>query len=319
MIRLLILSPDYSKRVNWGHQHIRDKLLSIIPNSIQYGEKCKHDGSTYIPDICKEVEPEIGYPNVILMENPKNMARYEGGAEVDCLKILIACDYFGDDRGNYSKYNEIINKHRINMLIGVTPQVVRNIILNQKLGAIDKWIKVYWIPHSVDTSIFKPREELERIHDVMAVFGLVSYVYPNRPNVQSLIESMTYITSLVGDWSTNIKRFNYARAINQSRIFVNSNGVNSQVLMKYFEVLASGTLLLTDRPNDYKYYGLIPGKHFVVWSTLSELKFRIYKYLENSEDRKRIARQGMEYVRKNYSTDIMAGRIENLMENNVNS
>ena len=130
---------------------------------------------------------------------------------------------------------------------------------------------------------------------------------------------MTYITSLVGDWSTNIKRFNYARAINQSRIFVNSNGVNSQVLMKYFEVLASGTLLLTDRPNDYKYYGLIPGKHFVVWSTLSELKFRIYKYLENSEDRKRIARQGMEYVRKNYSTDIMAGRIENLMENNVNS
>jgi hypothetical protein len=307
-MRLLILSPDYSKRVNWGHQHVRDYLLAQVEDSLQYGEKCKYRGKTHIPDICEEV----GKPDAILMENWKNMSKYTGGAKVDCLKAFMVCDYMPDSRGHMVYYNDLLNNHKIDLAICPTPDVVYYIEDNKRKGYLSSSLQAEWIPHGVDTNIFMKRELIKK-YDVMCVYGLVSYVYPNRSNVQELIRRMD-VESLIGDWKSGIKHWEYARAINQSKIFVNCNGINNQVLMKYYEAMASGSLLLTNPPNSYNEFGFIPGEHFVTWHTLTELEDRILYYLTHDEYRERIAETGMKYVRNNFSADHIATKIRELLE-----
>ena len=122
-MNLLILSPNYSKRTNWGHQHLRDSLLAKVQYSIQFGEGCESQGITHIPDICKAASRIIGYPEAILMENWKNMRKYTGGAEVSSTKAFIVCDYFPDSRGHFARYNELLVKNKVNLAICTTPDV----------------------------------------------------------------------------------------------------------------------------------------------------------------------------------------------------
>jgi hypothetical protein len=248
-----------------------------------------------------------GFPEVILMENWKNMRNYTGGNQVDCLKAFMLCDYMKDSRNNMVYYNDLLVRNDVDVAICSTPEVQRLAEGEIAKDRLPPKLDTVWIPHGVETNIFMKRD-LPKKYDVMCVYGLVSYVYPNRPNVQELIKKMN-VTSLVGEWRTGIKHHAYARAINESKIFVNCNGINNQILMKYFEVMASGTLLLTNKPNDCEAYGLIPGVHFATWSNLHDLEERIYYYLMHDEEREKIANQGMEYIRSYYSAEDVASRI----------
>ena len=314
-MRLLILSPNYSRRTNWGHQHVRDYLLDLVKRSVQYGEHCQYKGKTHIPDIILDLINIVGYPQAILMENWKNMSKFTGGRETDSLKAFMVCDYYPDSRNHIVYYNDLLRALDVKLAICPVPDVVRHVENQKSEGHLPKDLETIWIPHGVDTNIFMKRHLIQK-YDVMAVFGLVSYVYPRRPAVQKIIRDME-IKSLVGDWSSNIRHWEYARAINQSKIFVNCNGINNQVLMKYSEVMASGTLLLTNTPKSCEEFGFVPGKHFVVWEELSELPELIRYYLANEEERNEIAEEGMRYVRENFSSRLMAERIKRALEQRI--
>ena len=305
-MRLVILSPDYSNRVNWGHQHVRDAILKLLPNrSLQFGEGCEFRGQTHVPSICKTVEKEIGYPDAILMENWKNMSKYTEVSKTSCVKAFVLCDYYPDSRGNYGPYNMLMRRHKIDLAICNTPQVLRNLNWNRREGKVPRSLHGVWVPQGVNTDIFKPRD-VAKEYDVMAVFGLVSYIYPKREAVQRLVKKMPNVRALIGDWKTRIIHHRYAEAINRSKIFICSNGINNQVLMKYFEVMASGTFLLTNLPNDYARYGFEPGVHFGVWDDLADLEKKINHYLRHDALREQIARNGMELVRDRYSVEEIA-------------
>lgn len=300
-MRILFLSPNYRKRVNWGHQLFRDEIMRQYPFSMQYGEGCKYNGETDLRKIFKQV----GYYDVVVMENQKNMQKYSHLADVDCLKVMYLGDYLPDGRGNIQQYNKLINKHEIDLAFCPVPKVYNLFEREKRRGNVRKECCSRILPYSVDTKIYKPRPHLEKIYDVMAVFGLVSYIYPNRPNVQHLVKSMP-VRSLIGDWGSKLRWYDYARAISQSKIFVSVNGIHNQITMKYTEAMASGALLLTNKPEDFMWFGFVPNYHCIVWSTLTELKHRIIYYLENEESRLEIANRGMRFTRRYYSTKVKA-------------
>lgn len=318
-MRLVILSPNYSNRVNWGHQHVRDAILKQLPNkSLQYGEGCEFRGRTHIPAILLEAQNELGgYPDAILMENWKNMSKFQGGNKTRCVKAFVLCDYYPDSRGNYGPYNLLLRRNGIDLAICNTPQVVRNVRWCRKEKKIPKRMREVWVPQGADTNIFKPRD-VEKEYDVMAVFGLVRSIYPKREAVQRLVTNMPGVKALIGDWKTRIIHYEYAEAINRSRIFVCSNGINNQVLMKYFEVMASGTFLLTNLPNDYRKYGFEPGVHFGVWEDLNDLERKIRHYLKHEGLREEIAENGMRLVRERYSTEEIARQTIKAIEGEFN-
>jgi spore maturation protein CgeB len=280
----------------------------MVPKSVQHGESCSYQGDVHIPSICDIVGEYVGYPDAILMENWKNMRRYTGGHEVDCFKAFIVCDYYPDSRKHFMHYNDVLNRLGVDLAICNTPDVLKNVRSQQEIGHLPGRLKSVFISQGVDTDIFMPLA-VNPLFDVMAVYGLVSYIYPTREAVQKAINSLPGVTSLIGNWKSNIKHEKYAESVARSKIFVCANGINNQVLMKYFEVMSSGTLLLTNMPRDCKAYGFIPGKHFAVWSDIDDLVKKIYFYLEHESVRESIAAAGMKFVRSKFSTKKIASEI----------
>lgn len=98
---------------------------------------------------------------------------------------------------------------------------------------------------------------------------------------------------------------------NESRIVLNVTnwgaGVGkgrSGMNMRVFEVPASGAFLLTDESREMSDY-LIPGVHVGVFDESDLLGFeeRLKHYLDNAEERKKIARAGYSHVRQKYTYD----------------
>jgi hypothetical protein len=313
-MRILYLSPDYRKRVNWGHQLMRDALARVEDvDYLQYGQHCEFSGKTHIPDILEDLwEKKSFTPDVIVLENWKNVKHLTGISECkNILKVLYLGDYLSDNRGNINQYNRLVREHNIQAVFCPVQQVVREFEASKKRGEVPQDVAAHLLPYTVDIDIFKPRR-MKKIYDVMAVFGLVSYVYPMRPNVQAMIKKMP-VSSLIGDWKSGIRHLEYAKAINKSKIFVSVNGINNQITMKYTEAMASGALLLTNKPKDFASLGYIPGKHCVCWSSLHDLRERILYYLDHEDEMKSIAKAGMEFVRTNYNTDVGAEEFATLL------
>ena len=310
-MKILFLSPNYRRRTNWGHQLFRDEVIRQASGSMQYGEGCEHFGKTDL----REIFSEVGYHDVVVLENQKNMQKYTHLSDCECMKVIYLGDYLPDGRGNIEKYNELINKHQISIAFCPVPTVLRLFREEQAKGRIREECKAAVLPYSVDTKIYKPRPHLPKVYDVMAVFGLVSYIYPRRPVVQKTIREMPGIRSLIGDWKSRLRWMDYARAISQSRIFVSVNGIHNQITMKYTEAMASGSLLLTNEPEDFRGFGFEPGTHCVTWSSLRDLKEQIVYYLANDEKRKRIADNGRRFVRRFYSTEVMAMKVIKKVKN----
>lgn len=66
-----------------------------------------------------------------------------------------------------------------------------------------------------------------------------------------------------------------------------------QMIYRYLEVLASGSLLIApDVPGLSRYF--LAGKHFVSFTTTEDAAKKIRYYLDNEDDRSRIAKQGYE-------------------------
>jgi len=74
--------------------------------------------------------------------------------------------------------------------------------------------------------------------------------------------------------------------------------------MKFTEVLACGTLLITVKPEDMQAAGFKNGEHFVVFKGLDDLKKKINYYLKHEKERKKIALKGMKFVHSHHNNDI---------------
>lgn len=85
----------------------------------------------------------------------------------------------------------------------------------------------------------------------------------------------------------------------ESKINVNliRSFVDSGLPMRVFDVLGCGGFLITNAKRDiYKYFK--DGEHLVVFHSFDDLLEKITYYLENEEERKRIARNGYEEIKK---------------------
>ncbi|GAB3807177.1 glycosyltransferase [Virgibacillus kimchii] len=102
---------------------------------------------------------------------------------------------------------------------------------------------------------------------------------------------------------------NYARTINQAKIFFACGSVRQVVTFKYFEVPACRTLLMAPALPELNEIGFLPGKHFV---DINEDNFpeKAAYYLENTKEREKITDNGYRFVHNYHST---AHRAEQLV------
>ena len=150
---------------------------------------------------------------------------------------------------------------------------------------------------------------LEKEIDIMATFNVVNYLYPYRSELQSFINNLPYKS-----FTKSVFHDEYIKKINQSKIFITSNNVYNSLNMKYTEVLACGTLLFANRPEDLDDIELKDEEHLIIYKDFKDLKEKIDYYLKNDKEREEIAKNGMKLVREKHSNDIRIQEMTNIIK-----
>ena len=133
----------------------------------------------------------------------------------------------------------------------------------------------------------------------MASFSNRKDVYPLRRTIQKMLRGMP-----ITEYTKRVTNNKYIYKLNNSKIFVNSGSVYKRLTMKFSEVLACGTLLITEEAEDMKDAGFKNGKHLVIFKDLNDLKIKINYYLKHEKERKAIAMRGMKFINLYHSNRV---------------
>lgn len=179
----------------------------------------------------------------------------------------------------------------------------------------DKFIEWYphfkdcwwWLPHHVNTDIFKEYGKDRRI-DYLMMGAVHPIVYPLRSKILAAMQGIPGFLYHKHPgyriFTKNDKAYvheKYAREIGRAKIFLTCGSRWKYPLAKYYEVLACQTLLLAPVCNELGDLGFIPGIHYV---PINEYDFieKAHYYLNHEEERLAIARQGFAMVHARHST-----------------
>lgn len=119
-------------------------------------------------------------------------------------------------------------------------------------------LRTEWLPFSVDVNRFK-KEQIPKIYDICLLGNLNPSIYPLRlAAFNHLAKKRQHSMALMPAYGED-----YVKTINQSRLFLTCSGIFRYPVMKYFEAMACGTLLLADTPMDADELGFVVGKNFI--------------------------------------------------------
>uniref|UniRef100_A0A6M3J2E4 Putative glycosyltransferase n=1 Tax=viral metagenome TaxID=1070528 RepID=A0A6M3J2E4_9ZZZZ len=248
-----------------------------------------HDGydeNRLITDVVKEHCPDVLF---------KYGFRMPFEIDIDKVKIpkmIYLVDYFppkGLYKGVQPQYQEYMEKANFDVAFVPVSYMERYVV---ECGACKEAVV---IPFSVNTNIFK-KLSVHKKYDVCARYILRDDVYPFRSQIKDILLKMN-VASVHGKTSVD----KYVTDINSSKIVVTSNNIFGSLSMKYTETMSCGSFLLADKPEDLKRFRYVDGEHLVIYRNLNDLKDKIYYYLKHGDERERIAKQGMDFVRENYS------------------
>jgi spore maturation protein CgeB len=82
--------------------------------------------------------------------------------------------------------------------------------------------------------------------------------------------------------------------------------------MRVFEALGTGSFMLSDK-GIYPEF-LIDGEDFVSYANINDLLDKVEYYLENEDEREKIAKHGYETICKYYSTEMGSKKLKSIFE-----
>jgi spore maturation protein CgeB len=101
---------------------------------------------------------------------------------------------------------------------------------------------------------------------------------------------------------------NMAKVYSISKIGFNKS-INKDLNMRIFEIMSCGTMLLTDKINNGMNDLFVNKKHLVMYENEEELNELVQCYLENEEEREKIAREGQKEVHAKHTYEHRAKQI----------
>lgn len=176
-----------------------------------------------------------------------------------------------------------------------------------------------WLPHFANPQVFKDynqpkttdfllmgctaRKYYPLRHKMLTVMKRhPGFVYHEHPGYKDIQQNEKAIVS-----------FAYAKEINRSKMFLTCDSVFHYPLRKYYEVLASKTLLLASSSQELLDLGFVPGTHYVS-VTEKDFEEKAIYYLNQEEQRTRIAEEGYRFVHQNHSSAVRASEFIGMVE-----
>ena len=294
-MKILVLGRNQLYKRSLGRELFKQDL-SKFHNVIYYGKGYRKYYVKNVPDILKTYNDR----DFILTYICAYSTEFENLSKANIPKVHIDVDYFPG--GNLRIQNEFYRKSKYNIMFAPTKSMVQLMQENKTAE------KVFWLPFSVNTEKYKKTADC-KIIDVMTTFTTKPHWYPNRSKIQTMLKKLNVIS-----FTKPVLHDEYIKKINQSKIFVTDNGTYNCLNMKFTEVLSCGTLLLSNKPEDFDDVGFKEGEHLVIYKDLNDMQDKINYYLKHDNEREEIAKNGMEFVRKNHSNDVRIKEMTDIIQ-----
>ena len=158
--------------------------------------------------------------------------------------------------------------------------------------------KVLWLWAPQDKNLYKPTEE----QDIPVSFIGSTRHRERQVYLSQLLNSGFNIFIKGGQREQGLSPSQYASFIRRSQISINFPGsdVGDQCKGRVWEILASKSMML-ERENEATRKMLTPGKDYIEYKNVEDLKDKINYYLNNPEERYKIAKQGNDTFNKMYT------------------
>ncbi|QDP39290.1 glycosyltransferase [Radiobacillus deserti] len=302
MMNLLFIAHDTSSFIHRSFFYLEQELANVV--NVEVWRKSGH-----IDTILKQLHKK---PDFILIMNDieKEMSpQIRGLAHID-----VPVGLFINDAHRFTKLRKsYIEKHNIPYLL----PVVRDYFL-KTYPEYEK--KMIWMPHFVQTELFKDYE-LEKDIDLLLI-GAVNDYYPIRQKIRKAYEGDA---DFVYYKHPGYRNFNgeeeelhaigesYAKVLNRAKITFTCPSKLFYPVLKYYEALACKTLLLAPTFTELEDLGFRPGYHFVAIDEHNFQEKATY-YLTNEKERLKIVEQGYQFVRKYHSLQVRTQQLVNRME-----
>ncbi|EJQ54138.1 hypothetical protein IEQ_00886 [Bacillus cereus BAG6X1-2] len=295
-LNLLLIIKDYSQWIHSEPFYLQSEL-SKVSNLFVWNE----DGN--ITNILNEISFNPDFILIYLFET--------GAPQITGLNTLsIPYGIYLEDLHHYpDKTNESMKRENVKYIFTCYKDT-----FPKYYPAFSDKIK--WLPHHVNTEIFKNYQK-EKDIDMLLMGATNSYYYPLRYKIL-----LTYINKpnfvyhphpgykdISKDEFNNVfVKERYAQEINRAKIFFTCNSIYKYTILKYFEVLACKTLLLAPSSDEILDLGLRPGIHFVEINENNFIEKAEY-YLTHDKEREEISENGFELVQKKHSTSQRAQQL----------
>jgi hypothetical protein len=144
-----------------------------------------------------------------------------------------------------------------------------------------------WLPHAVEPLAYPKFDLLTKKYDV----SFVGHV-----NSKNRIDALDRLFSEFPNFYFGQQLFeNAARKFAETKVCFNI-AMTNDVNMRNFEIMATGSFLLTSYLPDFEDLGLIDGEHLVLYRNLDEMVDKVRYYLAHDDEREKIAQAGYEQV-----------------------
>jgi len=174
--------------------------------------------------------------------------------------------------------------------------------------------KCFWLPHSVNTDMFRDLN-LER-RGVLHVGVFPQKYYPHRANVVYQLKPKPYFTRIRRPDEGGDRRLkwpideDYVKVLNKAKICITGGSIFNAPVQKYVEIPAVGTLLMSNWFADLGLLGY-KDKHNMIAYNEENLIPLVEGLLKDEERLNHIAANGTDLILSNHTSDIRAKQFIN--------
>ncbi|MCF6409161.1 glycosyltransferase [Pseudalkalibacillus salsuginis] len=182
--------------------------------------------------------------------------------------------------------------------------------------------QMIWLPHHVPGHIFT-EYNLPKEINLLMLGSMIEHLYPLRVHLFNTLSKRTDFLYVqhpgYRNLPSNAKAMtgeNYAKLLNRAKIFLTCDSIYKYPVLKYFESLACGTLLLASGSKELQDLGFIDGETFIEINDHDVLE-KVNVNLKNESRRNRIVSKGKRLIQQKHTTEVRAkeliGHIERLI------
>lgn len=299
-LKLLFITRDYSKSVDLGHLYLSEELAKITDLTLWHT-------SGNIHTILKRLKIK---PDFILI-NEYGERRKPVIKGLSTLKIPYGI-YMHDLQHTIKERKKSMHSDRVQYIFSIYRDKFYHWFPEKKN-------KMVWFPYHINPNVFKDYD-LPKDIDMLVIGAVSKLEYPLRYKIIEIMRNRSDFVYHSHPGYRDMKepqKFyfgeKYAREINRAKIFFTCQSIYTYPVRKYYEVLASNTLLLAPSSQELTDLGFIPGVHYVEINE-HDFKQKAEYYLKNEEERLKIAMQGYQMVHQNHTTAIRARQLVTKIE-----